>query len=182
MKSLGRRTGKRRANYRKERRTFALIACITAIPVLLATTAIVYSTLPDLYSVVPSAKDGALPLSWRTLEDLESRADLFHTEVEMVGYMFSIDHARGQGTAVQRFLLVPDAGNWLSAPHFHPDEVIDVRLQSGNTVPVIDRKPVLVRGMLSVESADLKVARVVYHLTASDVRAYRQPVSAHQKE
>lgn len=182
MKPLGRRTEKRRANYRKERRTFALIACIIAIPVVLATTAIVYSTLPDLYYVVPSAEDGARPLSWRTLEEMESRSDLFRTEVEMVGYMFSIDPARGQRTAVQRFLLVPEAGNWLSAPHYHPDEVVDVRLKSGNTVPVINRKPVLVRGMLSIESADLKVARVVYHLTASDVRAYRQPVSAYQKE
>jgi hypothetical protein len=109
-----------------------------------------------------SLLDGAWPLSWRTLEDLESRADVFRSEVEMVGYMFSIDHARGQGAAVQRFLLVPDAGNWLSAPHFHPDEVVEVRLKSGRTVPVIDRKPVLVRGILSVESADLKVARLPF--------------------
>ena len=103
---------------------------------------------------------------------MEARPDLFRTEVEIAGYMFSFDRAQGQGTAA-RFLLVPHAGTWLSAPHFHSDEVVDVRLQAGKTALVVDRKAVVVRGMLSVEAADLKVARVVYHLVASDVRAYR---------
>jgi len=182
MKSPARRVRKRRGTDRDERRAFAWIVFITAIPVVLATAAIVWSTRPDLYYVVPSpAENGARSLAWRTLDDLleasedpmESRPDLFNTEVQIVGYMVTFENSRERGDSVTRFLLVPDVGNWLHPPHFHLDEVVDVRLKAGETAPMLDRKAVVVRGMLSVESADLKVTRVVYHLLACDVRRYR---------
>ena len=70
---------------------------------------------------------------------MESRPDLFRREVQMVGYMFTFESSRERGSTA-RFLLVPDAGNWLNPPHFHPDEVVDVRLKAGMTIPLLDRK------------------------------------------
>jgi hypothetical protein len=181
MKLLGRRRKKRRREDRKERRAFAWIVCMTALPVLLTTGAIVSSSRPDLYNTVPAiTEDGPPPLAWRTLDDLlgasggpmESRPDLFRREVQMVGYLFTFGSSQ-ERESTARFLLVPDAGNWLNPPHFHPDEVVDVRVKAGMTISLLDRKAVVVRGMLSVESADLKIGRVVYHLLASDVRVYR---------
>jgi hypothetical protein len=180
MKLLGKRLRKRRGEDRKERRAFAWIVCMTALPVLLTTAAIVSSSRPDLYNIVPAtAEDGAPSLAWRTLDDLlasggpmESRPDLFRREVQMVGYMFTFESSQERGST-SRFLLVPDAGNWLNPPHFHPDEVVDVRVKAGMTIPLRDRKAVVVRGMLSVGPADLKIGRVVFHLLAADVRVYR---------
>ncbi len=141
---------------------------------------LVWSVRPDLYDVTPARADaGAQPLGWPTLDELlasgdplRSRPDLFQTEVEMAGYMFSAGSAEEAAGKVRRFLLVPNAGNWLNPPHFHTDEVVDVRMPAGRTTPLLDRQAIVVRGTLSAEPSELSGVRVVYHLLASGISAY----------
>jgi hypothetical protein len=71
-------------------------------------------------------------------------------EVRIPGYMVRGDDAPDSEGRVNRFLLVPDAGNWLHAPHlFDPAEVVAVTLVDGKRLTVRERVAVWVTGKLS---------------------------------
>ena len=71
---------------------------------------------------------------------------------------------------VGRFLLVPDPGSWLHPPHLHSGEVIDIRLEGGNSVPLLEGKVVIVCGTMSVDPMKLDPGEVVvFHLLATSV-------------
>jgi hypothetical protein len=136
---------------------FAAVAlfmtCAVLLPILLA----LLSSGPDLYAVKPKpVRPGIAVVDWQGLGSLLSgavnpaaaRPDWFGPEVEIAGYMIPVGPAKARQT-VARFLLVPDLGDWLSPPHLHAGEAIDVRLKDGETTRLVERTGVTVCGRLS---------------------------------
>jgi hypothetical protein len=164
---------------RTEWKVFAWIALLAMCPVALTALLISLSSRPDLYDLMPGmAEKGATPIVWRTLDNLVSergdpttvRPDLFQGEVQVAGYMVEFGGIKGQDGSVNRFLLVPDPGNWLDPPHLHSGEVIDVTLNDGARTPLVERQAMIVRGMLSVGPMELKPGKAVFHLRATRVQ------------
>ncbi len=157
----------------RERKALLLIILITACPALLTLSLIAVSRQPDLYYVTPQSNEpGIKPVSWQTLDKLMSAPDTPLTiEVEVQGYMIAEAGFPAVNGRVSRFLLVPDAGNWLHAPHLDPDEMIDVRLKDGQATPLVARPAVIVRGTMTFGSMEAKGRVAAYHLNAASVRA-----------
>jgi hypothetical protein len=157
---------------------FALVTAVLSVPVIVSILLIVWSTRPDLYELTPVSADAKVKsVDWRTLDQLAmahvdpvaSRPDLFGPEIQVAGYMISSEASNA--SSISHFLLVPDPGNWLHPPHTDPGEVIEVRLNDGRT-PFLDRKPVVVRGALSIDRSAEKQPSIVYHLAASAVSTF----------
>jgi hypothetical protein len=176
-------SGKPRKNRakRQERKALAVILLITLFPVLMGTLVVSLSSRPDLYYLIPGPVGGdAIPVDWQTLDDLVSapggptaaRPDLFGPEVQVAGYIVALEGSRNANGAVPSFLLVPDAGNWLHPPHRDPGDVIHVTRNDGRMTPPVEKKAILVRGVLSVDPMDLKPGKAVYHLKATSVQPY----------
>ena len=166
-------------------KTFCIVAALLAVPAIITTVIIWRTGRPDVCWVsLASDSGGAKFVAWRTLEDLAeppnnpqtTRPDLFGTEVKVLGYMipFPFPDVTNRGEAVGRFLLVPDPGNWLSPPHFHSGEVMDVRLSSGATVRLIEGKAVVVRGVMSVDPMKLDHGEAVFHMVAESIEPYTE--------
>ncbi len=165
---------------RRERElAFAAIAlfmtCAVSLPILL----VALSSRPDLYGVKPRpVKAGIAVLDWQTLNILLTRPvneaatypGGFGPEVEIAGYMIPIEPSESK-ERVGRFLLVPDPGDWLNPPHFHPGEVMDVRLRDGEKVRLIERTAVTVCGKLSLGSMESN-PRAVFYLLAATVDSF----------
>jgi hypothetical protein len=176
--------GRQKKKQRGEWKTFWLIALVTACPVVFTTVAIRLSQHPDVYwvSLTPSEGDAKF-VGWRTVDDLASepgvartkRPDLFEEEVQVLGYMLQFPASPIQDGTVGRFLLVPDPGNWLQAPHLHSGEVIDVRLGRGRSVPLLEGRVVIVRGRMSVDPMKLDPGEIVFHLLATSVNPRDPP-------
>jgi hypothetical protein len=157
---------------RGERRALLLVFLVTAVPFTLALSLIAVSSRPDLYYVTPKSLDaGVKGVSWQALDTIMSAPGAPLTaEVEVEGYMVVAEGYPAVDGRVARFLLVPDPGNWLHAPHLDPDEVIDVRLVDGRPTNLLSRQAVIVRGTLSFGSMESKAAAAC-HLNATSVRA-----------
>ncbi|SPF55075.1 exported hypothetical protein [Candidatus Sulfopaludibacter sp. SbA4] len=152
-----------------ERKALLLIFLITAVPITLTLSLIAVSSRPDLYYITPKSDEpGVRAVSWQTLDKWAHDTPLT-VEVELEGYMVAAEGSPAVDGRVARFLLVPDPGSWLHAPHLDGDEVIDVRLQAGQVTPLVSRKAVIVRGTLSFGSMESKAA-ADYHLSATSVR------------
>ncbi|MFN0167374.1 MAG: DUF3299 domain-containing protein [Bryobacteraceae bacterium] len=159
-------------------RAFRLIVLVTMAPALVAILLVRWSGHPDLYDALPSpVAPGATPINWRTLEELltanggpaAARPDLFASEVHVRGYMIPAGRTQKQGRAVNRFLLIPDAGNWPHGPHLDPGELMHVRLKAGATTPLLENKSIAVHGKLVVQPAEVAARHVVYHLVESAI-------------
>lgn len=156
---------------RGERKALLLIFLITACPVALTLSVIAVSSRPDLYYVTPKSLDpGVKAVSWQTLNKIMSAPGFPGTaEVAVEGYMIAAEGFPAVNGRVARFLLVPDPGNWLYAPHLDSDEAIDVRLSEAT--PLLPRRAVIVRGTLSFGSMETKPRGATCHLSATSVRA-----------
>jgi hypothetical protein len=112
------------------------------------------TALPDLSDVAPKASgsDGYVLLDWNVLERghraLREDGLSTGTLVKALGYMMKADQTIRGGQLVTQFVLLPDAGNAFLAPKCFGDQMIDVRLQPGNTVRFSARSLVWVSGVL----------------------------------
>lgn len=70
---------------------------------------------------------------------------------------------------VSRFLLVPDPGNWLHPPHLDRDMVVMVQMSAGQTAALYDRRPVWVRGRISLSPLRTDSIDALFRLNASAV-------------
>lgn len=180
MAGIATRVPKRRSQTSPQRHTsvFAGIALFVAVAVSLPILLVVVSSRPDLYAAKPKPlRPGIAVVDWQTLGNLlagpvnpvSARPSWFGPEVEMVGYMLPAQPADSPENA-SRFLLVPDAGDWLNPPHLHPGEAIDVRLKDGETTRLVERTPVTVFGRLSVGSMNTNSRAVLFMAGATCVR------------
>ena len=71
-----------------------------------------------------------------------------------LGYMMDGGRPVRDGERVQGFILLPDVGNAWHPAHRFGDEMIDVRLEAGNTVGFAERRLVWVWGTLKMLPGD----------------------------
>jgi len=165
--------------------TFCLIASLMAFPAIVPTVIIWRTGRTDVYWVkLQSTPGDAQFVDWRTLDDLAdrrddpqaARPDLFGRKIQVLGYMlpFPFPDLANRNTTVGRFLLVPDPGNWLHPPHFHPGEVIDVRLNGGMTVSLIEGRVVTIRDVMSFDPMKLDRGEAMFHLLGDFVQPYAE--------
>jgi hypothetical protein len=116
---------------------------------------------------------GAALVDWRTLEQL-SRPVRLPSAVRLAGYMLPFDERPDREGRVSRFLLVPDAGNWLHPPHLDAGSVVIVRMDRGAKTPLLDRRPVWVTGDIAPSLIRTAWLEGAYQLTASAVCEWRE--------
>jgi hypothetical protein len=68
--------------------------------------------------------------------------------VRMLGYMMDGYHPVRDGTYVKMFVLMPEAGQLLHPAHRLRDEMVEVWLAGGQSIPYMDRNLVWVEGKL----------------------------------
>ena len=171
------RASKGRLKTRQGRQAVAFVAialfvtCAVSLPILL----VAISSRPDLYSKKPKPiKPGIAALDWQSLGDVLSSAanpaavhpEWFGPEVEIAGYMIPAPPVQAR-QKVMHFVLVPDPGDWLNPPHFHPGEAIDVRLKDGEETRMRERIAVTVCGRLSYGSMNSNPRTVLFLADAS---------------
>jgi len=79
------------------------------------------------------------------------------------------DQAVRDGTSVENFVLLPDAGTLLHPAHRHGDQMIAVRLKSGYTIRFAEGRLLWVWGTLRVLPGDTEGRDPLYVL--EDARA-----------
>jgi hypothetical protein len=142
---------------KNEARAIATICAAIMGPMLLTYLLIaadMRSDLSGLKSRPADARGGAVLVGWKDLEmsDEAGRkqrtAELPGGRARMLGYMMDGYQTVQDGTAVRMFILMPEAGQLLHPAHRIPDEMVEVWLDGGRSVPYTDRKLVWVEGNL----------------------------------
>ena len=162
---------------REDRRRVAELKLLPLLLFAIATPAIVFlvaisgsSRTDFFYSEFSglSRAGNVRIIDWRTLRAPATMSNIAGTLVQLPGYMMAFDGAR-YGESIGVFLLVPDAGNSLHAPHLEGDEVVLVQMANAKKVRLLEREAVWVRG--SMVFAPLKTTSVdsTYRLDASEV-------------
>jgi hypothetical protein len=115
---------------------------------------------PDLFDLTPviSRSDQYLVLAW---SDLERTKHTLHAAgvssgamIRALGYMMDGYRPIRDGERVRGFILLPDVGNAWHPAHRFGDEMIDVRLEAGNTIRFTERSLVWVWGTLRMLPGD----------------------------
>ena len=172
------RSAKRRGHARKQgfqRVRLMLVAIIAAAtPSIVVVTMIVASTRHDFFytdfsGFAPDAR--VRIIGWPALRPSEEAAAIVGTVVELPGYMLPWERAN-YGEHVDAFLLVPDPGNWLHAPHLHKEDVVTVRMDHGQKVILREREAVWVRGLISISPLENRGMDALYRISASAVRKF----------
>jgi hypothetical protein len=146
------------------------LICLTAIGAVLLSSP---RAEPDLFDLVPKVPrmDGYVLLAWPRLERkqhaLDAGAISSGTLVRALGYMTDGDQAAADGTSVENFVLLPDAGTPLQPGHRHGDQMIAVRLESGNTIRFSEGRLLWVWGTLRVLPGDTEAREPLYVLESS---------------
>jgi hypothetical protein len=109
---------------------------------------------PDLFDLVPKVirSDGYMILHW---PDLERRHHTLYAgqvttgaTIRALGYMMDGDRPIRDGDSVQGFILLPDVGNPGHPDHRFGDQMIEVRLETGEAVRFAERSLVWAWGTL----------------------------------
>ncbi|MCU1325679.1 MAG: hypothetical protein JWN34_1049 [Bryobacterales bacterium] len=126
------------ARERQETRTFGLIAAAIVCPMFLAFILIGADMRTDLSAIkaLPQALRGDTTLvGWA---DLETQKRSSH-RTRMLGYVMDGDRPVPDGTRVTTFVLMPEAGHLMHPAHRNSEEMVEVHLAPGLTVPYRDR-------------------------------------------
>jgi hypothetical protein len=117
----------------------ATIIAAIALPMILAFILVATDMRVDLSELKPvqtlAAEDnGAQPVGWPDLETQNGRpASLdqarWQSRVRMIGYMMDESRPLRDGTPVDMFVLMPEAGQWLHPAHHIPDQMVEIRLR-----------------------------------------------------
>ena len=140
-----------------------VLVALICLPVIAALILITRTARPDLFDLTPavSHSDRYVLLAWAALE--RSRGALnageigSGTMIRALGYMMEGGRPFRpvrDGERVQGFILMPDVGNAWHPAHRFGDEMIDVRLDAGNTVRFAERSLVWVWGTLQMLPGD----------------------------
>jgi hypothetical protein len=154
-----------------ERKVLLIVLFATVTPAIVLLGAIVISSRTDFfYSQFSGVSSGGKVkiIDWRTLRSPATMSKIVGSPVQLPGYMIAFGDAR-YGESTGTFLLVPDVGNSLHAPHLDGDEVVLVQMVNARKVRLLEREAVWVRGAMVF--APLKTTSVdsTYRLDASEV-------------
>ena len=140
------------------------------LPAIAAVILISRTGGPDLFDLVPRdpGSDGYAFLAWFDLErgrhTLKVGGVSTGAPIRALGYMMEGDQPIRDGELVGRFVLLPDKGNAVHPAHRFGDQMIDVQLRSGDSVPFSRGSLIWVRGTLRAFSGDPGGPQPLYRL------------------
>jgi hypothetical protein len=140
------------------------------VPMLLTGGLIALDMRTDLSDLKarPSAHvDGFQIVGW---SDLRSLTPGQPVQAAMLGYMMDGPHPVADGTPVETFALLPDAGHWLHPAHREADESVEVWLPVDLPIRYSGRKLIEVSGMLLRKPGHLREGEAGYTLANAEVR------------
>ncbi len=141
----------------KEARAAAIIFAAVVGPLLLTYLLIAADMRSDLSELEfrHAAYNGdATLVAWKDLKVDERpghqphAAEVVGGHARMLGYMMDGTRPVRDGTAVKMFVLMPEAGQFLHPAHRVPDEMVEVWIAGGHTIPYLNRSLVWVEGDL----------------------------------
>jgi hypothetical protein len=163
---------------RGHRRTLALITTIACVPFLAVILIAVLSTEPDLSDLLPSNKQAGeyIVLSWSELLQPRSQLNsavmkLDGSAVRALGYMMEDDKVIRPGDLVQRFFLLPYAGNLLDPAERFGDQMVSVRLRESDRLPFSPRQLIWVWGTFRTSRGDPSGPTPLYSLENARAQA-----------
>jgi hypothetical protein len=137
-------------------------------------------TRPDLSDANPKsnvATDDATLCGWPSLRQPDNPSEVRRSDaqvpkngarVKMLGYMMDGYRFVDDGAPVRMFVLMPGAGHFLHPAHRDPDQMVEIRLQLGNTV-FKSRELVWVSGRFERLPAQSGEERAMYALQHASV-------------
>jgi hypothetical protein len=126
---------------------------------------------PDLFDLTPtvSSIDGYTLVSWHDLVyayggALRVGGPSTGSPTRVLGYMMHGDHPIQDGDAVDRFVLLPDAGSGVHPAHRFGDQMIEVQLRTGTAILFKEGSLVWVWGTWKVIAGDSAGGKPLYQL------------------
>jgi hypothetical protein len=113
------------AGKRKETLTLWAILAAIGFPLLLAYILVAVDMRSDLSELNPAKQvddEGLVTIGWPDLE-----RDGAQRRVRMIGYMMDGYQPSSDGTPVDMFILLPEAGQFLHPAHRVPNQMVEVR-------------------------------------------------------
>jgi hypothetical protein len=154
------RARRREALSRHASRTLVGLVALIFLPIIPIGILITRRAGPDLFDLTPvaSRSEQYLILDWPELERarhaLHTGAISSGAMIRALGYMMEGVRPVRDGERVQSFILLPDAGSAVHPAHRFGDQMIDVRLEAGNTVRFSEQSLVWVWGTLRMLPGD----------------------------
>ena len=145
---------------RRAARTLVGLVALIFLPIIPIGILITRRAGPDLFDLTPvvSRSEQYLILDWPELERarhaLHTGAISSGAMIRALGYMMEGVRPVLDGERVQSFILLPDAGSAVHPAHRFGDQMIDVRLEAGNTVRFSEQSLVWVWGTLRMLPGD----------------------------
>ena len=130
---------------------------------------------PDLFDFTPTAPriDGYTLVAWHDLERahsaLKAGAPSAGSPTRVLGYMMDGEKPIRDGTEVNRFVLLPDAGSAVHPAHRFGDQMIDVQLRTGTAILFQEGRLVWVWGTWKVLAGNSTGDKPLYQLQDSHV-------------
>lgn len=126
-----------------------------------------------------SVPGDAIEVDWQQLASLDYRTGEVSRELESVvgrgvkvpGYMVPLEDWAGE---VSEFLLVPYVGACVHTPPPPPNQLVYVRMENGQRVPVSFWNPVWIHGALTVEKTTNWYGSVSFKMAGVSITPYER--------
>ncbi len=125
---------------------------------------------PDLFDLTPTSPrvDGYVLVAWHELERapgaLKQGELSSGSPTRVLGYMMEADAPVRNGQHVQRFVLLPDAGSALHPAHRFGDQMVEVHLKGGDSIPFAAGRLVWVWGTWKLLPGNPNRDKALYQL------------------
>ena len=124
-----------------------------------------------------SVPSDSIQVDWQLLASLDYRTGAVSRELESVvgrevkvpGYMVPLEDWAGE---VSEFLLVPYVGACVHTPPPPPNQLVFVRMENGQRVPVSFWNPVWIHGTLTVERTTNLYGSVSFKMAGTSITPY----------
>ena len=130
---------------------------------------------PDLFDLTPTAAriDGYTLVAWHDLERLrgalKTGGPSTGSPTRVLGYMMDDEKPIRDGTQVNRFVLLPDAGSAVHPAHRFGDQMIGVQLRTGSAILFKQGRLVWVWGTWKVLAGNSTGDKPLYQVQDSHV-------------
>ena len=157
----------------KKEEAVTLWAILFAIgfPLLLGSILVAVDMRSNLSDLKPSKEEvddeGFVPIGWPELEAQRAQG-----RVRMPGYMAEGYRPSAEGTKVDMFILLPEAGHFLRPAHRIPNQMVEIRTEW--PVDFKDRQLVRVSGKLDRTFGKPGAEMAAWAIVQADVRPARQ--------
>lgn len=151
----------------------AIFACLTLLPI---TAVVVYGLVKNNTTEEKRAQNGYQEVYWQVLRNLDYETgkmtgdlpSLNGTKVAIPGFVVPLDD---DDSGLAEFLLVPSPKACIHVPPPPPNQMVMVRMKSGNA-PKREWGPVWIRGTLRIEESTSGFGKVSFLLLGDEAEKY----------